>query len=122
MAYEKATMVVKDWIEMTTEVLEQANHDRAGKFDNRMHKLLRNALDSYDADCTKPYDSEKFGNNDFAVWEKYATRSDDVCEQTTTVKAGLNAWVENYACMDKKNKRQTKRVSKFIEKITNPYC
>jgi len=122
MHYEESITVTKDWIDMTSAVLELANHDRAGKFDNRVHKLLRNALESYNADCSKPYNSDKFEKNDFAVWEKYASRSDNVCDQATIVKAGLSAWVDNYACMDKNNKRQTKRVSKFIEKITNPYC
>ena len=122
MSYEDAMLTIQEWIDMTTEVLEIADHGRAYKFDVRMHKLLRNALESYDVNCTIPYDSEKIGENDFAIWEKQANRSDDVCDQATTVKAGLNAWVDNYACMDKNNKRQTKRVSKFIQKITNPYC
>lgn len=122
MSYEDAMLTIQEWIDMTTEVLEIADHGRAYKFDVRMHKLLRNALESYDVNCTIPYDSEKIGENDFAIWEKQANRSDDVCDQATTVKAGLNAWVDNYACMDKKNRRQTHRVSKFIEKVTNPYC
>ena len=122
MPYEDAILLIEEWIDMTTEILETADHDRVGKFDNRMHKLLRNALQSHDTNCVTPYNTKKFGKNDFAVWEREATQSDDVCEQTTTIQAGLYAWVDNYACMDKNSKRQTKRVSKFIEKITNPYC
>jgi len=122
MSYENAMSTIREWIDMTTEVLEEAEHGRAYKFDVRMHKLLRNALGSYDVNCTTPYDFDRIGKNEFAIWEKQATRSSDVCVQATTVKSGLNAWVENYACMDKKNKKQTHRVSKFIEKVTNPYC
>lgn len=122
MSYENAMSTIREWIDMTTEVLEEAEHGRAYKFDVRMHKLLRNALGSYDANCTTPYDFDRIGKNEFAIWEKQATRSSDVCVQATTVKAGLNAWVDNYACMDKKNKKQTHRVSKFIGKVTNPYC
>ena len=119
MSYEDAMSTIREWIDMTTEVLEEAEHGRAYKFDVRMHKLLRNALESYDANCTTPYNVDRIGKNEFAIWEKQATRSSDVCVQATTVKSGLNAWVEIYACMDKK---QTHRVSKFIGKVTNPYC
>jgi hypothetical protein len=122
MSYEDAMSTIREWIDMTTDVLEEAEHGRVYKYELRMHKLLRNALQSHDANCTKPYNFNRIGKNQFAIWEKQATRSADVCVQATTVKAGLNAWVDNYACMDKKNKRQTNRVSKFIEKVTNPYC
>jgi hypothetical protein len=122
MSYEDAMSTIREWIDMTTDVLEEAEHGRAYKYELRMHKLLRNALQSHDANCTKPYNVDRIGKNQFAIWEKQATRSADVCVQATTVKAGLNMWVDNYACMDKKNKRQTHRVSKFIEKVTNPYC
>jgi len=122
MSYEEAMSTIREWIDMTAEVLKEAEDGRAYKFDVRMHKLLRNALGSYNNNCTTPYNSDLIGKNEFAIWEKQAARSNDVCVQATTVKAGLNAWVANYACMDKKNKKQTHRVSKFIEKVTNPYC
>ena len=122
MPYEEAIRVIQDWIGMTSEVLELAKHDRAGKFDNRAHKLQRNALKSYKVDCSAPFSPVTIGQNHFGVWEKDATRSADVCEQTTTMKAGLNAWVINYACNDESNKRKAKRVAKFTEKLTNPYC
>ncbi|CAG5091605.1 Oidioi.mRNA.OKI2018_I69.PAR.g13160.t1.cds [Oikopleura dioica] len=120
MSYDEAMSTIQDWIEMTGQVL--ADHERAGKFQIRTDKLLRNALRSYDANCTIPYDAHLIGKNDFAVWEKQAVRSEDHCIQVSTARAGLKAWVDNYACMSKKTSRQTKRVTKFIGKIANPYC
>ncbi|CAG5108306.1 Oidioi.mRNA.OKI2018_I69.chr1.g3733.t1.cds [Oikopleura dioica] len=120
MSYDKAIGTIQEWIDITYEVV--ADHGRAGKFQIRTDKLLRNALRSYEVNCTAPYDAERIGKNDFAIWEKQAVRSEDHCTQTETIKAGLYAWVDNYACMSKKTSRQTKRVTKFIGKMTNPYC
>ena len=120
MPFNEAMETIEEWIDVTSDVL--AKHGRAYKFEVRMSKLTRNALHSYDVNCTTAYNEDKIGKNEFAIWEKQATLSEDVCVQATTIKTGLNAWVDNYACMDKKNSRETKRVAKFIEKVTNPYC
>ena len=120
MSYEDAMSTIREWIDMTAEVL--ADHGRAYKFTLRSDKLFRNALESYEANCTEPYKPDQIGKNEFAIWEKQASRSDNHCIQSQTIKAGLKAWVANYACMSRKTSGQTKRISKFIAKLTNPYC
>ena len=102
MSYDDAMASIREWIDITSEVVN--DHGRAGKFRIRTDKLLRNALESHEVDCTAPYNADRIGKNDFAIWEKQAVRSEDPCTQSKTIKAGLYEWVVNYACMSKKNK------------------
>ncbi|CAG5104898.1 Oidioi.mRNA.OKI2018_I69.chr1.g1650.t1.cds [Oikopleura dioica] len=120
MSGEDALATLEQWINMTAEVID--DHPRVGKFRIRIYKLIRNAITSLDANCISPYNQEKYGKNDFAIWIKQATKSDDHCTQTSRLKDGLYSWVDNYACSDTRSRRQTHRIHKFIEKITNPYC
>ena len=68
------------------------------------------------------YNAEKYQGNDFSIWDRDHDRSDDYCTQTTQMKEGFQAFIDNYSCKDGKKAKQVKRVSKFIQKITNPYC
>lgn len=115
-----AAIALKNCIEETTDVLQ--DNGRFGKFETRVAKLTRNALNSISDECETPFNAEKYGGNNFSILKRDHVRSDDHCTQVTAMQEAFQAFVDNYSCMDGKKAKEVKRTQQFITKMTNPYC
>lgn len=104
-------------------VSSAASKGESTKALSRRVDLLKDlgALTIPDGECTSPYDTDKFGGDDFATWAASVSSSGDRCSDSTAIQLGVNHFLDNYGCTDGVGSRTTKRWERIISKISN-YC